>query len=52
MNFRTSRMIPPIQWPQIFRVVAVLVFFTMVEFVAAEYDKVLLLFSGESHATR
>ena len=51
MNFRTSRMIPPVRRPQIFGVLAVLVFFVLVEFVAAEHDKGPTLSSGESHTT-
>lgn len=51
MNFRAGRMIPPVRRPQIFGVVAVLVFFIVVEFVVGEHDKVSTLSSGEAHTT-
>jgi hypothetical protein len=51
MNFRASRMIPPVQRPQIFGILAVLVFFILVEFAVGEHDKVSAVSSGEAQTT-
>jgi hypothetical protein len=51
MNFRTSRMIPPVQRTQVFGVLAVLVFFILIEFVVGEHSRVSNLSSGEAQTT-